>query len=174
MSGHEIVEAAQGGLAGPGASFHPINRYAHHRAANDRQIKSGGAIADPAAIFSGGDIQAQMQAGFDAPILAIGLKHLLGTHLGCPTGAEEVFGFDALRRMAPAIEAASESGGLLHKGEVGCRGCEVERNQAARFSAAPIELTGLGERPFGQRGENRARSFDRAVARFGRSRADCL
>src|ERR1035438_6287198 len=57
-----------------------------------RQIECGVAIADPAAIFSGDDLQAQGQAGFDAPILTIGLKHLLGTHLGCRTGAEEVFG----------------------------------------------------------------------------------
>ena len=85
----------------------------------------------------------------DAPILTIGLKHLLGTHLGCRTGAEEVFGFDALSRMAPAIAAAGESGGLRHKGEVGRRGGGAERNQAARFRAVAVEFTGLRDRPFG-------------------------
>ena len=124
-------------------------------------------MADPAAIFAGDDIQAQVQARFDAPVLTIGLKHLLGTHLGCRTGAQEVFGFDSLSWMAPAIDAASESGGLLHKGEVNRRSRGVERNQAARFGAAAVELTGLRDRPLGQRGKNRARSFDRAVARFG-------
>ena len=174
MSGHEIVEAAQGGLAGIAASFGPIDRHAHHCAANDCQVECGGAIANSAAIFSGDDVQAQVQARFDAPILTIGLEHLLGTHLGCRTGAQEVFGLDALRRMAPAIEAASESGGLLHQGEVGRRGCGVERNQAAGFGAAAVEFTGLRDRPLGQRGKNRARSFDRAAARFGRRRADGL
>lgn len=136
-------------MAGIAAPFYPRNRYAHHRAANDRQIECGVAIADPAAIFSGDDLQAQGQAGFDAPILTIGLKHLLGTHLGCRTGAEEVFGFDALSRMAPAIAAAGESGGLRHKGEVGRRGGGAERNQAARFRAVAVEFTGLRDRPFG-------------------------
>ena len=131
-------------------------------------------MADSAAILSGNDVQAQVQAGFDAPILPIGLKHLLGTHLGCRTGAEEVLGLDSLSWMAPAIDAASESGGLLHKGEVGRRGCGVERNQATCFGAAAVEFTGLRDRPLGQRGKSRARSFDRAVARFGRRRADCL
>ena len=131
-------------------------------------------MADSAAIFSGDDVQAQVQARFDAPILTIGLKHLLGTHLGCRTGAEEIFGFDSLSRMAPTINAAGKSGGLFHKREVSRRGRGVERNQAARLRAAAVEFTGLSDRPFGQRGENRARRFDRAVARFGRPRADCL
>jgi hypothetical protein len=131
-------------------------------------------MADPAAIFSGDDVQTQMQAGFDAPVMTIGRKHLLGTHLGCRTGAQEIFGFDALSWIAPTIEAASESGGLFHKGEVGRRGRGVERNQAAGFGAAAVEFTGLCDRPLGPRGKNRARSFDRAVARFGRRRADCL
>ena len=72
-------------------------------------------MADPAAIFSGDDIQSQVQARFDVPILTIGLKHLLGTHLGRRTGAQEVFGFEALSGMAPAIDAAGESGGHLRK-----------------------------------------------------------
>ena len=131
-------------------------------------------MADPAAIFPGDDVQAQVQARFDAPVMTIGLKHLLGTHLGGRTGAEEVFGLDALSWMAPAIDAASESGGLFHKGEVDRRGCGVERNQAARFRAAAVEFTGLRDRPLGRRGKNRARSFDSALARFGRPRADCL
>ena len=115
-----------------------MDRHAHQRAANDRQVECGGAIAHPAAVFSGDDVQAQVQAGFDAPILTIGLKHLLGTHLGDRTGAEEVFGFDSLSWMAPTINAAGESGGLLHKREVGRRGRGVERNQAARLRAAAV------------------------------------
>ena len=106
-------------------------------------------MADPAAIFSGDDVQAQVQGGFDAPILTIGLKHLLGTHLGCRTRAQKVFGFDSLRRMSPTVDAASESGGLFHKGEVGRRGRGVERNQAARFGPTAVEFTGLRDRPFG-------------------------
>ena len=144
MSVHEIVEAAQDGLAGIAASFCPVNRYANHRAANDRPIEGGGALAGPAAIFSGADVPAQGQAGFDAPVLTIGRQHLLGTHLGCRTGAEEVFGFDALRWMAPAIDAASESGGLFHKGEVGRRGRGVERNQAARNAGQLFKSPFLG------------------------------
>jgi hypothetical protein len=74
--------------------------------------------------------------------------------------------------MAPAIDAASESGGLLHQGEAGRRGYGVKRNQAAHFGAAAVEFTSLRYRSFGYRGKNRARSFYRTVARFVRRQAD--
>ncbi len=64
--------------------------------AYDRQIEGGSAVANTAAVFYGDNVQAEVEARFDAPIPAVGSKQLLGTQLGGRAGTDQVFGFDAL------------------------------------------------------------------------------
>ena len=75
FGGHEVEKAVHGGLARVGAFSGPVDRHADYRPPHHGQIEDGGGIADAAAIFSSADIQAQVKARFDAPILAVGLQH---------------------------------------------------------------------------------------------------
>jgi hypothetical protein len=84
-----------------------------------------------------------MQAGFNAPVLAILPKHLFGGHLGERAGGDQVFGFDVLGWFSSAIRATSQPGGLLGKGKVDARGRRIKGDQAARFRASAVQFTGL-------------------------------
>ena len=75
FGGHEVKKAAHGGFARVGAFSDPVDRDTDHRPTHHGQVEDGGGVADAAAIFSGADIQAQVQARFDAPIPAVGLQH---------------------------------------------------------------------------------------------------
>lgn len=171
---HEIKKAAQGGLAGVRAFSNPVNGHANHRPADHRQVERAGAMADAAAVFSGDHVQPQVQARFDGPMPAVSLEHLLRAQHGRRTGAEQVFSFDALGRMASAVDAAGQSGGLRHKGEVDGGGGGSESPQAARLGAAAIELARLRDGRLVFRGKKRAPDFGKAVARWRRRLFGCL
>jgi len=64
-----------------GLTADPVDRNANDRTANDRQIHHRVAMAHSAAVLSGDDVQPQMQARFDAPVLAILSEYLLRAHL---------------------------------------------------------------------------------------------
>jgi hypothetical protein len=117
---------------------------AHHR-----QIEDGGSIADTAAVFAGDDVQAKMEAGFNAPVVAIAAQHLLSVELGSRERTEQKLGFNALGRMAFAVDAAGEPGRLFDKGEVDRRGGSVKSNEAARLSATAVEFAALRDARFG-------------------------
>jgi hypothetical protein len=76
--------------------------------------------------------------------------------------------------MALAVDAAGQSGGLRHKGEVGGGGARIESNQAAGLGAAAVELAGLRDGCFVFRGKRRATDLGKVVARFRRRLFDCL
>ena len=171
---HPIKEAAHGSLAWVGTSSNPEDRDADHRSADHRQIKRRGAVADAAAVFSGGHIQAQMQPGFDTPMASVGLQHFRGAQGSTGARTEQIFSFDLLGRLLLTVEGAGEPGCLLHEGETDGLGPCVERDQAARLGAAAIEFAGLDGVRFDFRGKRRATDFGRVVARFGRRLSDCL
>jgi hypothetical protein len=103
-----VIEKAAGGcLAWIGATLDPMNGHADGRAAHHRQVESGGAMAHPAAVFAGADIQTEMEAGFNAPIAAVSPEHLLDIELGGGAGTQEKFRLDSLGRFGVAIDAAS-------------------------------------------------------------------
>lgn len=136
-------------MASFAAVLAPMNSHADDRAADDRQIEGGGAMADPTAVFAGDHIQAEVETGFDIPIPAVGPEHLLGTDLGGGARTDQVFGLDALGGFALAVAAAGQAGGLLHEGETDGGGGGVKSDQATRLGAAAVELTGLRYRRLG-------------------------
>ena len=60
VGGHEVVEAAQGGLAAFAAVLDPMNGDADDGPANDGQVEGRSAVADAAAVFAGNDVQAEV------------------------------------------------------------------------------------------------------------------
>ena len=171
---HAVEEAAQGGLAGVGTFFDPADRDADHRPADHRQVEGGGAVANAAAVFSGGHIQAQVQARFNAPIAAVGSQHFPGTEGGAGARTEQILGFDLCGGVFLTVKAAGQAGRLLHEGESHGLGRGVEGDEAARLGAAAIALAELNRVGFNLRGKKRAPNLGRVVARFRRRPSDCL
>ena len=169
-----VEEAAQGGLAGVGTFFDPADRDADHRATDHRQVEGRGAVANAAAVFAGGHIQAQVQARFNAPMAAVGLQHFPGAEGGAGARTEQILGLDVLGRVFLTVEAAGQTGGLLHEGESHGLGRGVEGDKAARLGAAAIEFADLNRVGFKLRGKKRATNLGRVVARFWRRPSDCL
>ena len=174
VEGHKVEEGAHGGAALSWATSDPMNGQADHRPANDGQIEGGGSVAHATAILAGRYVQAQVQARFNTPVVTIGQEHLLGTHLDGRSGAEQVFGVNALGRSAQGIGAAGQAGGLLDEGKVESTGRGVKSDEAARFGAAAVEFTGLGQSRRVQRGKKSAKRFGREFGVHGPHRAGCL
>jgi len=86
-------------------------------ASDDGQVHRRVGVADTASVLTGDDIQPKMQAGFDSPMLAVSVEHLLGVHLGNGPGSNQVFDFNFFSRFAPAIDATGQPGGLLCEGK---------------------------------------------------------
>ena len=131
-------------------------------------------MTDATAVFAGNDIQAQMQARFDAPVSTVGLEHLGGVQGRAGLGAEQVLGLDALGGLLLRVEAAGQPRGLFNEGEGDGRGRGVKGDEAAGLRAAPIPLAGLNGLRFELRGKRRATDLGRVVARFWRHLFDCL
>ena len=74
---HAVKKAVGGGFARVGALADPMGGDTDDGAADHGQIQNAGGVAHAAAIFAGADIQAQVQAGFDVPVTAVSLEHLL-------------------------------------------------------------------------------------------------
>ena len=174
FSRHVVEEAAQGGLAGVGTFFDPADRRADHRPADHRQVEGGGAVANAAAVFSGRHIQAQVQACFNAPIAAVSSQHFPSAEGGTGTRTEQILGLDLRGGVFLTVEAAGQTGGLLHEGESHGLGRGVEGDEATRLGAAAIALADLNRVGFSLRGKKRAPNLGRVVARFGRRPSDCL
>ena len=171
---HTIKKAAQGGFARVGTFSDRGDRNADHRSTDHGQVERRGGVAHTAAVFSGDDIQAQMQARFDAPMAAVGLEHFGGAQGSAGLRREQVLGFDALGRLFLGVEAAGQPGGLFDEGEGDGRGGGVKGDKAAGLGAAPIPFAGLNGGRLELRGERRATDPGRVVARFWRRLFDCL
>lgn len=73
---HEVKKSVCGGFSRVGAFAYPVDGDTDCGPAHHRQIERVGAIAHTATVFSGADIQAQVQTGLDSPVAAIRLEHL--------------------------------------------------------------------------------------------------
>lgn len=166
FGGHAVKKAAQGGFARVGAGFDPRDGNANHRAADHGQVQRRGWMAHAAAVLAGDDIQAQMQARFDAPVTTVGLEHCGGAEGRPWLGAEQVLGFDVLGGLFLGIETAGQPGRLFDKGKGDSRSRGVKRDEAAGLGAAPIAFAGLNGGRCDPRGKKRAIGLGRAVARF--------
>ena len=87
---------------------------------------------------------------------------------------EQILGLDVLGGVFLTVEAAGQTGGLLHEGESHGLGRGVEGDKAARLGAAAIEFADLNRVGFKLRGKKRATNLGRVVARFWRRPSDCL
>ena len=174
FSRHVVEEAAQGGLAGVGTFFDPTDRDADHRATDHRQVEGRGAVTNATAVFAGRHIQAQVQTRFNAPIAAVGSQQFPGAEGGAGTRTEQILGLDFRGRVFLTVEAAGQTGGLLHERESHGLGRRVEGDEAARLGAAAIALAELNRVGFNLRGKKRAPNLGRVVARFRRRPSDCL
>ena len=166
MGRHEIEKTAQGGVTRRAAFSDPANRHADDRAADHGQIEGRGPVAHAAAVFPGDHIQAQMQAGFDAPMAEVGLQHLAGAEHAGGEGAEEMLGFDLGGGKLVAVNTTGQPGGLLHKRESDGGAAGGEGPEGAGLGAAALAFTGLDQGRRRGRGKNRATDLGKVVARF--------
>ena len=145
-----------------------------HGSADDGQVHHGIAFSHTAAVLASDDIQSEVKTRFNSPIPAVSLEHLLGTHLRRGAGAQQVLGFDFLDRFAGAVDATSQSSGLLNKGKSHPRGGRVKGDETTGFGPAPVEFTSLNDGRLVLRGKMRTTEGYRALARCRRHRTDCL
>lgn len=143
---HFFVEVGQGSLCPFGVLRAPMQKKAYADAAKHAQDPGGVAMAHPAAILVGADVQTLVQSGFDAPIIALLLQPLAGGQVFGRAAGQQILrvGFvaQALAQNDRALGRCGE-GGLLR-----VNGCRAE---SADFLAAPILLL-PGVRPLrGQR-----------------------
>ena len=171
--GHGIEKATHGRKTWVFAAPDPMYGHADDRPADDGQVERRVAVTHPAAVFSGNDVQSLMQPVFDAPILAIGLDHLLGVHLGRRTRGDEKLNFGFFGRLAWNLNPAREPGRLFRKGKVDATGTDSKGFKAPLFGTPAIDLRALGRGSCVLRGKKRATDLDRVVARSSRLRADC-
>src|ERR1019366_1832089 len=114
------------------------------------------------------------QTRFNAPIAAVGSQHIPSAEGGPGTRTEQILGLDLRGGVFLTVEAAGQTGGLLHEGESHGLGRRVEGDEAARLGAAAIALADLNGVGFNLRGKKRASNLGRVVARFRRRPSDCL
>jgi len=152
----------------------PMDGQADHGPPDDRQVQHGVDVADPAPVFAGDDIESEVKAGFNAPVSSVGLKHLLGIHLGGRAGTEQIFRFDFPGWFAVMVEATGQPGGLLGKREIDAGGAGGKGDQTAGFGATAVALTGLDDGRLVPRGKMRPTGRCRVPARWRRHRVDCL
>ncbi|MCU0784928.1 MAG: hypothetical protein MUF81_12975, partial [Verrucomicrobia bacterium] len=172
--GHEVVEAAHGCQTWIFAAADPMHGHADYRPADGGQVERRVAVAHTAAVFSGNDVQALVQAVFNSPILAIGLEHLLGIHLGRWSRGNEKLNCGFFGWLARDFNAAGELGGLCGKGKVGPAGADFKSAEAAFFGPPAVDLRGGGAGGCVPRGKMRATDFCGVVSRSSGLRADCL
>ena len=112
LGAHLGLEVGQGGVLSFGALRFPFGEEADGQPAEHAQYPYAVAIADSAVVFVGGNVEALVQAGFNAPISAVGLQPLRGVEFyGTPAGQEPYdFGFSF-------SDLAEELRGLLRMGK---------------------------------------------------------
>lgn len=138
---HLLFKGVSGALACSGLVPRPLPVFALHGSAHDAQDGRGHRTSHPAAVFAGADIQAVMQAVFDAPILAGQLEQAGGVGLlGAQAGDEP----DRLHLLFAALEFADaiQSRHLQDVGKAPLRGCGVLDLDAAPLNA-PVSVADL-------------------------------
>lgn len=78
LQAHFFVEVGQGSLSPFEVLRAPVHEDTHTDAAEHAQDPDGVALAHPAAILVGADIQTLVQSGFAAPIIALLVQPLAG------------------------------------------------------------------------------------------------
>jgi hypothetical protein len=136
------------------------------RAANDGQVKRGGAVLDAAAVFSSNNVQSLVEAVFDAPIVAIRAEHLLGVHLRHRTRSNQELCLGYFGWFAGELNRAGELGGLLGEGKLDAGGADLKSPQATFLGPATIDFRSLGAGSCVLRGKRRATDWNKAAARF--------
>lgn len=105
-------------------------------------------MADPAAVFARGHVQAQMQAIFNAPIAAIGGEHLPGRE-GCRrAGADQPLGFDLIGLaifLLLALDEASQACRLGYTRKASRFGAGRKANQTAGFGPSSVDFEVLNQ-----------------------------
>lgn len=155
-------------------ALNPMDAHADGGAAYHGQVQGGGWISDPAPIFSGGDIEPEMEAIFDSPMKPVGGHHLRGRHLFQRTGTDQPIRFDFKVLAGFSINEPRQATSLFHKREAGLFGCDIEPLEAAGFNTATVQFHCLGGVIFRPRGKRRAVTRSEVAARFPGWSADCL
>ena len=94
VGGHKVKKSGRGSFAGIVALAYPMDGHTHYGSPHHPQIQCAGAIAHAAAIFSGADIQAQVQASLDSPVATVSLEHLQSREPGLWERCQQILGFD--------------------------------------------------------------------------------
>jgi hypothetical protein len=128
----------------------PVDEQAVAEAAKHADDAHGVGLAHPAEIVEVGDIQALMQAGFDAPGCAIELEPLLGVEFFRGQAGHERDGFGTV-----VAQVALEQGDLFDTREVHRLARGGLATEHAPFGLAFVELTPARQRRGGlARGKN--------------------
>ena len=171
---HRVEEAGGRGLASRTGTPYPMHGHADRRPAQHRQVQRRGAMAHPAAVFAGTDVQPQVQATFNAPVVAVSLQERQRRQRPGRTRGQEVFGVDLAGRAFVAVNAAGQPGGLFDEGKARRLGRGVKGDQTAGFRTAAVAFAGLDDRRQVPRGKRRATGSGGVVARYRPRLFDCL
>jgi hypothetical protein len=147
---HGGEEIGGGFVAGLFLLAAPVDEQAVAEAAKHSDDAHGMGLAHPAEIVEVGDIQALMQASFDAPGRAIELEPLLGVEFFRGQAGHQGNGFGAV-----VAEVAAEQGDLFDTREVHRLGGGGLAAEYPQFGLAFVELTPAGQGGAGlSRGKN--------------------
>lgn len=146
--------------------LNPMDAYADGGAAYHGQVQGGGWISDPAAIFSGGDIEPEMEAIFDSPMEPVGDHHLRDGHLFGWARTDQPIRFNVEIFAGFPVNTPRQAPRLLHKRKAGLFGRDIEPLEATGFNAAPVQFHRLDGVTFRPRGKRRAVTRSEVAARF--------
>ena len=118
----------------------PVHEPTVAEAAKHADNQHGMRPADPAEVVVMGDIEALMQAGFDAPGGAIEAEPLLGAQFLGRQAGDQGHCFGAMVSQVPV-----QQGDLFHAGKIDRFGGGGPGTQHAPFGLAFVELTFAGQ-----------------------------
>lgn len=143
-----------------------MDAHADGSAAYHGQVQGGGWISDPATIFTGGDIEPEMESIFYSPMEPVGGHHLRGGHLFQRAGTDQPIRFDFEILAGFPVNRPRQAPRLFHKRKAGLFGRDLEPLEATGFDPAPVQFHRLDGVTFRPRGKRRAVTRSEVAARF--------
>jgi hypothetical protein len=141
IGGHVSGEVGGGFVAGCGLMAAPFDEETVGEPCKDAVDVDGVGAAQAALVIAAGDVEAGVEAGFDAPGGAVEFEPIEGVEALGRQAGDEGDGLGAL-----AVDFAAQEGGLGGKGEVRVLGRNGSALQDAGFLAAFVAFAAAGLR----------------------------
>lgn len=100
-------------------ALNPMDAQADGGAADHGQIQGGGWVSNPTTVFSGCDVESEMESVFDAPVEAVGRHHCGGGHLIGGAGTDQPIGFNFEFLAGFPVDEPHQAACLFHERKAG-------------------------------------------------------